>query len=201
MVVAVFFGAALSVQAASFDNMFKTDNTDWNCHDGEPGESFHCRTDNGYLTFGIEPGMTSTGDSDVREAMRDEYGPTDLEVHEHRGSDIVYSGSSETDIIFDYNDPPLPSNVLGRTWCNDATSDYECDQHYISFDNSNSDPWKATVCHEAGHAVGLTHGEYASPDQGNGISALGCVRTPLQSGYRDLGSHNVGQINGAYAKP
>ncbi|BBC34139.1 hypothetical protein SGFS_054330 [Streptomyces graminofaciens] len=204
MVGSLFTGTVFTAQAASFDNMFKTENADWDCSDGDAWDEY-CRTDNGYLTFAIEPGMTDTGDADVRASLREEYGPTDLEVHEHTGNEIEYDGSSETDIIFDYNDPSLPAGILGIAWCNDATSDYECDQHYVSFDNSNSDPWKAVVCHETGHAVGLTHGHEAYPRQSQKDSDLGCMRTEGDEydtpSWTDLGSHNVGEINDIYVKP
>ncbi|MFB7419401.1 hypothetical protein ACFC1L_32890 [Streptomyces sp. NPDC056210] len=205
MAGALFASFTLSAQAADFDNMFKTDRTDWSCAD----DSYFCRTDNGYLTFAIEPGMTDAGDSDVREVLRDEYGPTDLERHEQTGSEVEYNGSTETDIIYDWEDPNLPAGVTGSTWCNDAASAYECDQHYISFDNmggGSANPWKAVVCHETGHAVGLTHGYESSPFHFQDDPALGCMRTHAmttdeQLSWTNLGSHNVGQINGTYTKP
>ncbi|WP_327725802.1 hypothetical protein OG920_42350 [Streptomyces europaeiscabiei] len=204
MADALFVGSVLTAQAASFDSMHKADNTYWDCED----DGYCCRTDNGYPTFGIEAGMTTADDNDVREVLGDEYGPTDLERHEHTGSEMQYDGSSETDIIFDWNDPSLAAGVNGVTWCNDAASEYECDQHHISFDNmggGSANPWKAVVCHETGHAVGLTHGGEAAPAQSHTDSDLGCMRTGGSAeqliSWTNLGSHNVGQINDVYVKP
>ncbi len=198
--VGVFSGAlAVGAQAADFDSIYRTANTYWGCVDGEPGDYF-CRTDNGLLTFVIEPGMTDKGDADVRAVLANEYGPTDLQRSEHTGSEVEYSGSTETDIVYDYEPGDLGPGVLGVTWCNDSTGGDECDQHYVLFEHS--DPWQSTICHETGHAVGLTHGREASPRQDNGLSALGCMRAEsFTSDMRDLGSHNVGQINGTYAAP
>lgn len=196
------FGASSAALGASYDNMYKTANASWDCTDRS---DLYCRTDNGYLTFGIEPGMTTAGDNDVRNSIHGEYGPTDLEVHEHVGSAIDYSGANETDIVYDWRDPALPAGTLGITWCDDATNGSECDQHYVSFDHmggGSANPWMAAVCHETGHAVGLTHGHEASPRISQTDSSLGCMRTEsLTVDERDLGSHNVSQINGAYTKP
>ncbi|MEV6105107.1 hypothetical protein AB0M28_10380 [Streptomyces sp. NPDC051940] len=208
MAFALFAGSAMTAQASHFDSMYKTSNANWDCWDGTASNGLYCRTDNGYLTFAIEPGMTTAGDNDVREVLRDQFGPTDLERHEQTGSDVEYSGSTETDIIYDWADPALPAGTFGITWCNDASSSTECDQEYISFDNmggSEANPWKGVVCHETGHAVGLTHGHEAAPRQSQTDGDLGCMRTEGTVdqiiSWTALGSHNATQINATYAAP
>ncbi|BCL21567.1 reprolysin-like metallopeptidase [Streptomyces tuirus] len=180
--------------ALDFDNMFKTSNTDWDCWDGERDNGLYCRTDNATLTITREPGMTAKGDQDIVDTLRNEYSPTHLAVHVKSQSEASYEGSAETDIVYDYHE--YSGSITGIAWCNDATSDYECDQHYVEFDDT--DPYMNTICHETGHAVGLTHGQEASPRVAQDDSRLACMRNYRVAEWRDLGSHNTATINAMY---
>ncbi|GDY70125.1 hypothetical protein [Streptomyces avermitilis] len=186
------FAVGTTAWSANFDNMFKTANANWDCRDGERDNGLFCRTDNAEMTIVREPGMTSQGDKDIVTTLRNEYSPTDLKVYIE--SEGVYNGDTETDIVYDYHE--YGGNIKGVTWCNDAVSDTKCDQHYVEFDDT--DPTMNEICHETGHAVGLTHGAQASPPQDQRAAVLGCMRAYANSSYRDLGSHNTSMINGAY---
>jgi hypothetical protein len=50
---------------------------------------------------------------------------------------------------------------------------------------------KAIMCHEFGHAVGLSH--YSDPD-----GTTSCIRSPAQSAYRHYLSHDKSHIDGYY---
>lgn len=105
----------------------------------------------------------------------------------------AYEGGAETDII--YQQGSVPSGFDGITWCNDAVSTLNCDQHYVRF---RADSFgRALVCHESGHAVGLTHGDDASPPIPNDDPSLACMKTVAVEDI--LGTHNVRQIDGTYA--
>lgn len=193
----VFATTAAAAAALSFDNMYQTGNTDWDCWDGERDNGLYCRTDNATVTAFREPGMTSVGDRQIAQVGNGEYQAKTQLVFDFRSSG-VYSGSGETDIIYDHHE--YSGNVRGATWCNDATSDHECDQHYVEFDDK--DPLVHTICHETGHAVGLTHGREAEEADGTGIgqgdSRLGCLDAYEDAGKRTLGSHNEATIDKQY---
>ena len=89
----------------------------------------------------------------------------------------------------------LPAGVLGVTYCDAMLSFTRCDQHYVVI--KTSVPTTDTICHETGHAVGLTHGKEAYPPIGNADSALNCMRNP-NTGDATLGSHNFALINENY---
>ncbi|EFL26574.1 hypothetical protein SSOG_06288 [Streptomyces himastatinicus ATCC 53653] len=63
---------------------------------------------------------------------------------------------------------------------------------------SETDVVMNTICHETGHAVGLSHGAQASPAVGQSDSRLGCMRNTRNADWRDLGSHNTATINATY---
>ncbi len=186
--------AALVVTTAAFaihvDNMFKTANYNPDCRDGTIGDPF-CQTDNDFLTVFRQSSLTATGRSNIASALNNEYVPTDLSVS--YVSTPSYSGSAETDIIYQQRDN-LPGTADGFAWCNDAVTSTKCDQHYNAFESAS--PSVRLACHETGHAVGLTHGQQASPQLGNGDNSLGCMTTPVETS--DLGAHNTNMINATY---
>jgi hypothetical protein len=86
----------------------------------------------------------------------------------------------------------------GRTWCDNAVDATKCDQHYVNF-RSNSVVTAGLACHETGHAVGLLHGQDASPAQSNTEYWLFCMQDPVGPGV-GLGAHNAAQINAVYSR-
>jgi hypothetical protein len=77
-----------------------------------------------------------------------------------------YSGSAETDVIYQVSTSGFSGNVIGQTWCNDAVSSTRCDQEYVRFRAAGYVD-RELACHETGHAVGLTHGPDATPAESN----------------------------------
>ena len=186
-----------SAAAQNFDSMFKTDNTWWNCIDlgsdtPDPSEISFCQTDNSTLTYYTDASLSTTGSARVESRMTAVYDPTDLSVIRH--TNPVYSGGSETDIIFEHR-TDLEAGLAGRAWCDDAVNSTRCDQHYAAF--ASATPAASVVCHEAGHAIGLTHGSEASPSQSQTSESLGCMKTP-SGGTTSLPSAITDQINSTY---
>jgi len=183
--------------ACHFDSMFKTGNTAWNCSDqGSSTPSVtsarFCRTDNSSLTYFVESSISSAGEVRIDSRMNNVYSPTDLSVTKQ--SSPSYSGGSATDIIFTQRN--LPAGYLGLTWCDDAVDSSKCDQHYVAFGDDT--PYSSVACHEAGHAIGLTHGAEASPTISNDDATnLGCMVTP-NDGTMTLPTEITDQINSTY---
>jgi DNA-binding CsgD family transcriptional regulator len=184
---------ASQASAHHFDNMFKTLNANWNCSDWGPNPNGqYCQNDNANVTYCFETSISTSGKSTINSVLSNEYAPTDLSVTFESSCD--YSGGSETDIVFQYR-TDLPSGAAGMAWCDDSNNSTQCDQHYNAFNTSG--PSYDLVCHEIGHAMGLTHGPQAYPAQADNTAALGCMGNA--SGYQgSLGSHNATQINSTY---
>ncbi|WP_448317851.1 hypothetical protein [Streptomyces sp. CO7] len=197
VLTAVAATAALAIpsaEAAVTDNMYPTSNFAPSCYDGSMSDGTFCQTDNATLTVYRQGTLTSGEKSAISSALTGYYGPTDLAVSIK--SSGVYSGDSETDIV--YQAGSLPATTIGRAWCNDAVTSRKCDQHYVRFNDNTSSIGainKSDTCHESGHAVGLTHGPQAAPKLGLYDNRLGCMS------YNDvygLGSNNVQNINATY---
>lgn len=174
-----------STRAVHFDQMYKTTNTNWDCN-----TSLYCQTDGWYVTWFPESNLSAAGKTMIRQVLRDNYDPTVLLTVEESSSTVKYTGWQETDIIFLQKN--LPSGIAGRVYCDDPSNSTQCDQHYVEFDSSS--PGYALVCHETGHAVGLTHGAQASPVQADATYDLGCMGTASSV----LVSHVRAQINATY---
>lgn len=195
----MFLGATAVVAAiiSGVDSMYPTTNTSWSCTSSTAPGNYFCQTDNSSLTFGSESSLTGAQKTFVANVVFAQYDPTDLNASEH--TSIVYSGGSETDIV--YQTGSLPAGYAGVAWCDDSSpGGKKCDQHYvrmlssvISATNINS----GVTCHETGHAVGLTHGDNASPTVAITDNNLECMKSmPGTTGT--LGAHNINQINGTY---
>lgn len=175
-------------------------NTERCTNDPDGGDgSVNCLTDNEivyyYMDSNGEYELESPDRSAVTGALRNEYSPTQLVIH--YDSSPKFSGSGETDIIYQEGSTNLDSGTVGVTWCNDAagTYSYECDQQYIRI-RGNGAYDLSVACHESGHAVGLTHGRDAYPSLDNEDPRLGCM---IATGYEEnLGSNNVANINSVY---
>lgn len=179
------------------DNMFTTANYSPTCNDFDLASSNRtfCRTDDAVLTWYAESSVESSTDRAVIQAvMSGQYAPTDLIVSESAAPS--YTGSNETDIIYQEQSFTSGPNAIGTAWCDDATSSEICDQHYIRYwYGSDVVPSEALICHETGHAVGLTHGNNAGPKVGLNDHNLGCMGG---SGNGLLGQRNTLTINSTY---
>ncbi|MQS37714.1 hypothetical protein FFZ77_19395 [Streptomyces katsurahamanus] len=170
--------------------------------DGGDG-SVDCLTDNADVYYYMDSvgafELESPDRAAVSSTMSNEYAPTNLAIH--YDSTPVFSGSGETDIIYQEGSKNLSENSIGVTWCEDGGEGsgryalWECDQQYIRI-RGNGTYDTSVACHETGHAVGLTHGMDAIPVKGNNEPRLGCMVT--SDWNNNLGSSNVANINSVY---
>jgi hypothetical protein len=182
--------------AAANDNMYKTSNASWNCWDGTMSDGLFCQTDNRTLTAYFQDSATGNGvASTTKGRLALLNSNTVLSVSYPATAE--YSGSAETDIIYQVSSSGFSGTTIGQTWCNDASSSTQCDQEYIRF-RAASYVDDELACHETGHAVGLTHGADAGPSESNTASELGCMETPDYGSRTTFGSHNIDEINNTY---
>ncbi|MEU5874034.1 hypothetical protein AB0A73_21065 [Glycomyces sp. NPDC047369] len=196
--VAVTAGVAW---AAFTDNMYPTPYANLACQDESgPDGNVSCLTDNSSLTYYMDSAGTNELETEDRNVvisvMNSVYGPTDLSVS--LDTSPTFSGSAETDIVYEESGIGVPSGSDGVTFCNDAVdgSGLRCDQQYIRI-LGGGNYVKGLTCHETGHAVGLLHGDQASPLTSRTNEALGCMETPTSS-EEGLQDNNIDNINGTY---
>jgi hypothetical protein len=194
--VAVTAGVAW---AAYTDNMFPTQNQLGSCRsESGPDGNISCQTDNSALNYYTDASGTNAleaGDkSVVVNVLQNIYGPTDLTVS--FDSTPAFSGSAETDIVFEESAVGLSSSTAGATFCNNAADTLACDQQYVRIRGGGYYTTGVT-CHETGHAVGLLHGAQAAPKKANNDEALGCMETPTDS-FEVLDANNISNINSTY---
>ncbi|MDG5804723.1 hypothetical protein P9869_19025 [Streptomyces ossamyceticus] len=183
---------------AATDTILPTDNYDPWCDTGQSSGAV-CQTDNADVYYYMDSADKFELESEDRAVVvavfTNQYSPTDLV--RHYDSSPVFEGDAETDHIWQEGSDGFDDDVVGMAWCNDSLLfSYRCDQHYIRIrGNGYIDP--SNACHEMGHAVGLVHGDRASPTRGmNDHAALGCM---VANDYEDeLGSNNVNGINSVY---
>ena len=198
----VAFGASLAtgVGIAHGDNLVPTGNSAVTCTQGYPPPHGNCQTDNAKVYWHMAGGAQALEPADraaLTNMLNAQYAPTDLTLV--YDSTPVFSGAGETDWI--YQEGPIKDpGVVGRTWCNDKVGTWVCDQHYVKLEGSGQYFQNPKVtCHETGHAVGLTHGNVASPVLALNAPSLGCLRAPLAAITSNApGSANVTQINQVY---
>jgi hypothetical protein len=164
-----------------------------------------CQTDNAGLVWyadSASPGELEANDFASLQLMLElQFEPTNLTVT--YDSTPVFSGSGETDIIFQEaeTDLPIPDGAAGVTWCNDAVNggSYQCDQTYVRI--MSPDGYRlfgaSIACHETGHAVGLVHGDRAVPAMDPGDHRLGCMVNEDEF-LLDLGPASAHLINITY---
>lgn len=166
------------------------------CYKSNDGSGFPCQTDNRNVYYTAQKSLERKDRKNVIQVMKSQFSPTDLVRHYVHRRNAKYHGKGETDII--YQEGPVPDGLVGYTGCNDPVSTYRCDQQYVRIKGAGPYHRDGLVCHETGHAVGLTHGEDAYPSVSNQRYALRCMRDPVYD-YNDiLGSNNKQNINETY---
>lgn len=189
--VAIVIASAATVWAA--DNLVPTQTYNPNCSAGGENSAVLCKTDSSYWSYYPQSSLEGADRERVASVLADEYAPTDLGVA--YDATPTYSGTDETDLIL--SESAVPGGNEGITWCNDPVSGYVCDQHYVDIE-PNFYSSRGLICHEAGHALGLTHGAQAHQPQSQTDPDLGCLRTPIGSTQDNLGSQQVFNINANY---
>ncbi|MFC3493403.1 hypothetical protein [Glycomyces rhizosphaerae] len=194
--IAVTAGAAW---AAFTDNIYPTTYQTAPCRDESgPDGRVTCLTDNATLTYYMDSAGTNELEGEDRrvviDVMSDIYAPTDFSVSLDTSPE--FSGSAETDIVYEESGIGVPSGSSGVTFCNDAVSDLRCDQQYIRI-LGGGHYVQGLTCHETGHAVGLQHGNKSDPLVANTDERLGCMETPTSDG-EVLQDNQIDNINGTY---
>ncbi|MFC7587866.1 hypothetical protein ACFQYP_32425 [Nonomuraea antimicrobica] len=179
------------------DNMFPTSNTSPFCVKGM--HTTPCQTDNRDVSYYMDSSgefmLEATDRTDVQNVMANQYAPTDLVIA--YDSTPVFSGSGETDIVYQEGSAGISDSADGMAWCDALGGDMvDCDQQVVRI-RGNGYYTPSLVCHETGHAVGLQHGNVASPQISRTDPALGCMKTPT-GGTTTLGANNRGHINNTY---
>jgi hypothetical protein len=194
-VVLMSVGAVAGSNAIAADNMYKTSNANWDCWDGTMSNGLFCQTDNATLTTYMQSSVSDARKTTIKNMLAAQYNTTDLNVS--YPASPSYTGSAETDIIYQVSTSGFSGTTIGQTWCDDASSSTKCDQEYVRFRGTLQFDSELT-CHETGHAVGLTHGAQASPAESQTASELGCMETPDSGGRTGIGAHNKSEINATY---
>jgi hypothetical protein len=208
VVVAVTGLRAVADGTAPIDNIVPTGKYNHDCAKGSFDKSAPygtvCLTDNSDVYYYVESrdnGLDlEARDNDVVViTLHDQYSPSHLAIH--RDDTPTFSGSGETDIV--YQEGGVPTNFAGYTICDDPIEGTrKCDQAYIRIEGAGVYSL-GTVCHETGHAVGLTHGNMAGTTSQtflNTDSRLACMINPAPVNAV-LGSNNRTNIDAVYPAP
>lgn len=190
------FLPAVTAEGAGVDTLVPTLTWSPTCaNQTQLTSSIVCQTDNETVVYYMQGSLTSGSKTSVRTTQNNSYDGTDLNVSET--SSPVYSGSGETDIVYQQGESGFTGTQIGIYWCDDAVDGeiYECDQGYVKVRYTAS---RYLACHETGHAVGLVHGAQAYPSQSQQASIMGCMVTPANDAQMYLGDTNVQNINGVY---
>jgi hypothetical protein len=191
---------AVTVAAApTYDFIVPTGNYDHPCQTN----AYVCQTDNATVYYY----MDSVGEYElepvdkdiVRNMINQEYGTrTTLTIV--YDNTPVFSGAGETDVVYQEGSTNVPAGKDGATWCNDPvdTALYRCDQAYVQMRGGGVIK-RGLSCHETGHAVGLVHGDQASPriyTTDNEYQNLACQRNVAYDpdGLSTIGINNINYV-------
>jgi len=175
------------------DNMYPSLNNPASCSSGTMSGGA-CRTDGSGVSYHFQQSARSTGMEDaVADTISISFNPTVLEFDYAAVGD--YTAPYRTDVVYQVNSSGFTGGGVGVTWCIAALSSEKCDQHYVRFRYASYD--RNLACHETGHAVGLMHGDKASPAWQVDSEYLRCMKL---GGYQDpfLGVNNTCNINLEY---
>lgn len=177
------------------DNIVPTDRYNVGCYAATQAIPKNvCQTDNASVSVWYQQSLTTQARSKVNDTLGNDFQTTDLNIS--YPSSAVYTGSGETDIIYQQG-ALINDDLAGITWCDDDTNGeiYKCDQQVVRF--AEGTLVLKTACHESGHAVGLTHGENADPETVEYATNLGCMGNTGGS-LKTLGTNVRGNINSVY---
>lgn len=201
--VAAFSGSTRSAVAdPAYDLITPTANYAHLCAPGPGGKT--CQNDNAHVTFHVKTttnrALEPVDVAVVKPVMFQEYGPGALVVR-HRDT-LVETGQAETDIVFEEGKSAIPEGYDGIAFCDDAVDgfSFRCDQHYVRI-RGGGKYTPGLTCHEAGHAIGILHPEFASPEVTGGLSTalLGCSKktVPPSATISPLERTNINHVYGS----
>ena len=207
VVLRLTVGVQTANAATLSDNMVPTGHYSTHCsNDTASADGPICQTDNATWSIHRQGSVPSGDQAMIGVEISADYDPTDLEPSYTTASGVVYSGSGETDLIYQESvyqsgSSHWSSGLIGETWCDDAVggTSYKCDQSYVRF-NSDYNLDYELICHETGHSVGLLHGsnsDGASLHDDSG-AALGCMETPDTTNHDSLVYVETSEINSTY---
>lgn len=183
----------------SFDNIFPSTTTKKAgriCRNAQVDLNYGiCRTDNRDLDYFSDSSVGSSLDTRIANTMEAQYEPTDLKVDTELSPTYDDGSCCETDIIFQAGSQGLSAGADGVTWCQSRDDEIRCDQHFVRFRYQSADA--GAICHEAGHAIGLLHGDSSFEKQMDVTPALGCMQQ-RPNRPSALGSHNRKQIDATF---
>jgi len=173
--------ALAAANAVAFDILTPSTNYTSACLPGDADNGHYCQTDNAAVSYYAKNGdqayALESGDiSTLKYWVNNDYGgETDLTTT--YDDSPVWEGAGETDII--YQEGTVSGDAEGRNWCDDPQDDstYACDQQYVRIEPGNYQ--HGLICHESGHALGLMHGNWATPTLAKDDTRLGCMVTPV----------------------
>jgi hypothetical protein len=143
----------------------------------------------------------------LRRTMREDYGPTNLVLHEQsritRSTDVIvtaadYGQNGAAGWVWCPTGAPQGINEQGDRWCRHQQLHFNLNPRYAVFfaDRASRD---YMACHELGHTIGLHH--WGNPPISAGPEAATCMQADIPNGPRNLHRWDIEDINAYYPKP
>lgn len=149
LLVAGLLGATVSPSWAdhTVDVLVPTANYDETCYDGSPSSTVVCRTDNPTVKYHMESSLETADESVVNSMMSNNYDETVLVVS--IDTTPVFSGDSETDIVYQEDSSAIPAGSDGLYWCDDSIGTYTAIRRTCGFVQGTT----ARTCHATKRAT------------------------------------------------
>jgi hypothetical protein len=143
----------------------------------------------------------------VRRTMREDYGPTNLVLHEQSAitpkTDVIvmagdYGRNGAAGWVWCPTRAPQGTNEVGDRWCRRQRLYFNLNPSYAAFfaDRASRD---YMACHELGHTIGLHH--WGNPPISSGPERPTCMQPDVPNGPTDLHRWDIEDINMYYPKP
>ncbi len=134
--------------------------------------------------------LTTPNHNQVDWILLNRVAPTDPEVGASSARDFIYYDYDYVNFCnFDWWSPSNPGGLQAFTKCSQLTGS-ACDTHKIDLHEGftstlDTEGRRRLICHETGHAIGITHNNHSS-------SALtSCMKNPASSGNKNYSDHEI----------